>query len=220
MVGHCRERATSPAHAFGSLKGKAMNFGMLRYLPRDLVSKLVGVSPSEEEKLFRQVLPRGSEYGGLLYSVTECRERLEEIRRQRLEEIRREELEEIHREELEEIRREPLALVGGLVKEVKTLFDLHGEKLDQACNTVTTNMTALSNVLPHTPHLTVRQVATKAKMTQGKVRRHVRKGDFTKSLLLNSRAKGKWKQFDPSKLWEDIADIKARPKQSRGKRNP
>ena len=212
MVGHCRERAMRPAHAFGSLKGKAMNFGMLRYLPRDLVSKLVGVSPSEEEKLFRQVLPRGSESGGLLYSVTECRERLEEIRRQRLEEIRR--------EELEEIRREPLALVGGLVKEVKTLFDLHGEKLDQACNTVTTNMTALSNVLPHTPHLTVRQVATKAKMTQGKVRRHVRKGDFTKSLLLNSRAKGKWKQFDPSKLWEDIADIKARPKQSRGKRNP
>ena len=187
-----------------------MNLGMLRYVPRDLVSTLIGVSPSEEQELFRRVLPRDAEHGVPLYSVAECRERLEEI------------------------RREPVATVLLATEAMAARFDEHfarqdghfatrleasAQRIEKAVPTDEELRETRSRIdglwqatvlnRPGAAHgLTPDQVGKKAGWSGPLVRRYANQGWFPKSL--HPRGKNKPMVFDPIKVLEDISDIKKR----------
>jgi len=192
-----------------------MKMQMLRGQPRDVIAKLNGMSDGEKHELFEKVMPATyGEDGQPLYSVSECRERLQEIRREPVATVQAAAAQMMacqkeHYARDDERDDEQAAFFREWFAHFKEEYERNqGENRDTRGRIVGLWQAAVFNRPEEAWGLSPDQVGKKAGWSGARVRKYANKRWFPKSL--HPRKKNKPMVFDPIKVLEDISDIKKR----------
>jgi hypothetical protein len=188
-----------------------MKMQMLRGQPRDVIAKLNGMSDGEKHELFEKVMPEQyGEDGQPLYSVSECRERLQEIRREPVATVQAAAAQMMACQKEHYARDdEQAAFFREWFARFKEEFERNqGENRDTRGRIDGLWQAAVCNRPEEALGLSPDQVGKKAGWSGARVRRYANKKWFPKSL--HRREKNKPMVFDPIKVLEDISDIKKR----------